>query len=566
MAISVDFDFGDINLNDDWDAEIPGGVDEAIMKVRNQDLEEVLVVGVSEPENEEIKVEIINDWKHELEELIDGGNMVVLSEWTPEMGSDEHSLSSSAMRRQRKECPICLERPSCKLDRHVISNHLPWFAYPRHACWECQLPVPQISRFPRHQAAAKCFGGEFRGTHEEEWVGRMNYMLRYIAEALQLPGVPALLQFIRASPEMWPDYDVAFNEDVKSIMDIYQRINGFEERAYQMSPPNCVAALLHWRTLLTLIGRLPPQAQAGIRSLDAQCTFLGEPLVDIPIQKNPVAADAHCHIDLLLKRTRSRDYAEAAEGFTFPDMEVDVNIIIPCYAFPTMFPTRNQLEQLPPSAQNFAAGFHPRSARSEFPGFMATFRKLVVSDQAVAVGEVGLDYTRGVPDGVIRKQHRLLQEVTQMAFDLNKPMVIHCRSGDIERNATVDCLTILRQILPRSYPVYVHCFTGGFEDFKRWIQAFPNAVFGFTGALLHPKKRHPELVKVVASLDMGRILVETDAPLLLPPKYHGLTQISNPYMVVDIAAEIAAIRHIPTTSVLAVTHRNTRRFFNLVGK
>ena len=66
-------------------------------------------------------------------------------------------------------------------------------------------------------------------------------------------------------------------------------------------------------------------------------------------------------------------------------------------------------------------------------------------------------------------------------------------------------------------------------------------------------------------MDLGRMLLETDTPLLLPPKYYGMTNNSKPYMVVDIASEIGHIRHIPTEAVLAVTHHNTHWFFNLVG-
>ena len=150
------------------------------------------------------------------------------------------------------------------------------------------------------------------------------------------------------------------------------------------------------------------------------------------------------------------------------------------------------------------------------------------------------------------------------AQDLNKPVVIHCQGGKVERNATLDCLTILRAILPKTYPVYVHCFMGGFQDFKRWLQAFPNVVFGFNGSLLQPKKRHPELIKVVASMDLGRILLETDAPLLLLPKYYGQTKNSNPFMVADVTTKIGIIRHMPTEAMLATTHCNTWCFFNLI--
>ena len=125
-------------------------------------------------------------------------------------------------------------------------------------------------------------------------------------------------------------------------------------------------------------------------------------------------------------------------------------------------------------------------------------------------------------------------------------------------------LQFYRQFSQKTYPVYVHCFTGGFQDFKQWLQAFPNVVFSFTGSLLHPQKHHPKLMKVVSSIDLGRILLETDLPLLLPLKYWGVTKHSNLYMVADIAAKIGAIHHMPTEAVLSITHCNTWRFFNLI--
>ena len=149
-------------------------------------------------------------------------------------------------------------------------------------------------------------GGEFREVHENEWVGLVNHMLRFIADALKLPGLPALLQFVRSN----------------------------------------------------------------------QCSFLGEPKLEMTLCEKPVAADAHCHIDLLLQKMRVTCYDDAFVKFTFPDMDMNMNIIIPCYAFPNMFPVRAQLDQLPPSAWNFAVSFHPWSVEYEYPGYMAQFRAL----------------------------------------------------------------------------------------------------------------------------------------------------------------------------------------------
>ena len=104
----------------------------------------------------------------------------------------------------------------------------------------------------------------------------------------------------------------------------------------------------------------------------------------------------------------------------------------------------------------------------------------------------------------------------------------------------------------------MHCFTGGFQDFKRWLQDFPNFIFGFNESLLHPKKKHhPKLIKVIVSMDLGRILLKTDALLLLQPKYYGQMRHNN--MVVNIAAKIGAIRHI----FLSNTRQNIICFFKL---
>ena len=48
-------------------------------------------------------------------------------------------------------------------------------------------------------------------------------------------------------------------------MDLYQEANGFKKHDYIMSPPNCVAAMLHWRTLALLVSRLLPEKQATLK-------------------------------------------------------------------------------------------------------------------------------------------------------------------------------------------------------------------------------------------------------------------------------------------------------------
>ena len=105
-----DFDLTDINLDDDWDAEVPGGVDKSVLALENAALEEVLVVGPPDPENEECRVEFTEDWRDELEMLLNRPDLIVTSEWTPTMESDENSISTAmTSRHQKKQCPICFQ-------------------------------------------------------------------------------------------------------------------------------------------------------------------------------------------------------------------------------------------------------------------------------------------------------------------------------------------------------------------------------------------------------------------------------------------------------------------------
>ena len=89
----------------------------------------------------------------------------------------------------------------------------------------------------------------------------------------------------------------------------------------------------------------------------------------------------------------------------------------------------------------------------------------------------------------------------------------------------------------------------------KWVQAFPACVFGFTGTLLDPRKCHPELLKVVASMDLGCILLKIDSPLIIPPKYRSeAIQHSNPLMIIDIAKEVARLWHLQTTTIINMAH------------
>ena len=163
--MQMEFDFGEINLNDDWDAEVPGGIDEDVLiSLTGSEcltFEQELIVNDDSANHR--KVEMVDmDPFEELKRLIDEDNLKIEDEW-PKSGDDEKSSpaeESSTLQgsnKARKQCPICKTEFSAGLNRHIM-HHLPWFAYPKNACWECRKPVAQVGRFQHHQDANNCIG------------------------------------------------------------------------------------------------------------------------------------------------------------------------------------------------------------------------------------------------------------------------------------------------------------------------------------------------------------------------------------------------------------------------
>ena len=89
---------------------------------------------------------------------------------------------------------------------------------------------------------------------------------------------------------------------------------------------------------------------------------------------------------------------------------------------------------------------------------------------------------------------------------------------------------------------------------------------GVTGWLCD-ERRGGELVAAVPDVPPDRLLIETDAPYLLPrdlsPK--PKTRRNEPYHLAHIAAVVARYRGTSLEEIAATTTANARRFFGLPG-
>ena len=186
-----------------------------------------------------------------------------------------------------------------------------------------------------------------------------------------------------------------------------------------------------------------------------------------------------------------------------------------------------------------AAGVHPhQAADGEDP-------RAVVAGDVVAVGEIGLDFFR---DYAPRDaQRRVFAEQLELAAELGKPVVIHCRAAEDEVEATL-----------RGFDgdVVLHCFSTP--------ALLPAALergyyVSFAGNVTYPKAE--ELRAAARAIPAERLLAETDSPYLSPQPVRGRP--NEPAHVVHTIAALAQTRGDDAAELGQRIAANARAVFKL---
>lgn len=212
---------------------------------------------------------------------------------------------------------------------------------------------------------------------------------------------------------------------------------------------------------------------------------------------------------------------------------------------------------------------HHTEAESEKPVVekfdAARYRELASrSKKVVGIGECGLDYFRLPPEidvsAVKRVQGDALRQHFDLALELNKPAMLHCRDAHDDLSAVLEAYAAAGRPLKGD----VHCFTGTWAEAERYLAL--GFHLSFTGVITY-KPRAAEkasgetLQDVVKRMPLDRMLIETDAPWLTPAPFRG--ERNEPARVSLVAAQVAALKGITTEDVEKATLENTVRLFGL---
>ena len=200
------------------------------------------------------------------------------------------------------------------------------------------------------------------------------------------------------------------------------------------------------------------------------------------------------------------------------------------------------------------AGVHPHHASDYTDESDALIRTLVTKDAVVAVGECGLDYFRNFSprDAQLLAFRRQLQ----IAKETGLPVFLH------QRDAHDDFIDVLEPFLPELSRAVAHCFTGEHESLREYVEL--GLYIGITGWICD-ERRGKHLHDIVSVVPDDRLLIETDAPYLLPrtiqPK--PKTRRNEPAYLPEVLRVVAEARGQSEDHVAQITTENATRFFAL---
>ena len=210
-----------------------------------------------------------------------------------------------------------------------------------------------------------------------------------------------------------------------------------------------------------------------------------------------------------------------------------------------------------PGVLSATVGVHPHQAAGFDAGVEAELDSLLASPGVVAAGECGLDYFRDFAPR--NAQRRAFEAQVRLAIAHGLPLFLH------QRDAHADFLAILDAFGADLPPAVVHCFTGEAEELAHYLER--GFHIGVTGWICD-ERRGRHLLDVVGDIPAGRLMLETDAPYLLPRdlRPRPKTRRNEPMWLPHIAEVVARARGETVEALSGHTVAATRAFFGLDGR
>ncbi|KIZ05800.1 hypothetical protein MNEG_2154 [Monoraphidium neglectum] len=229
----------------------------------------------------------------------------------------------------------------------------------------------------------------------------------------------------------------------------------------------------------------------------------------------------------------------------------------------------------------FTAGVHPHNAKECDASTLDELRRLARHPKCVAIGECGLDFNRNFSPPDV--QVEWFEKQVALALELNKPLFMHCRDAgekfaEILRAADPaaaareggvdgdgDGASADGQRQPAVAGV-LHCFTGNEQELRDCLGL--GLCIGITGWVCddRPERGGAELAALLRDIPDGRLMIETDAPYLVPRTIKpskARPHRNEPSLLPHVLAQVAASLGRGEAEVAEATSRAAAQFFGL---
>jgi len=197
------------------------------------------------------------------------------------------------------------------------------------------------------------------------------------------------------------------------------------------------------------------------------------------------------------------------------------------------------------------------------------YLKLLEDPKTVGVGEIGLEYDENTTEDKKDKQKEVLIRQIEMAQQMNKPIVFHCRKAyndliDLLTMFSIGCASCPHACLSHQSAAtadapkvrgVIHCFMGKLSQAEKLVEM--GFYLSFNGLVTYAR----DYDKVIKSIPLENIVLETDAPYLAPKPHRG--ERNEPAYVKYVAERVAEIKGLSFNEVARQTTKNARELFNI---
>lgn len=200
------------------------------------------------------------------------------------------------------------------------------------------------------------------------------------------------------------------------------------------------------------------------------------------------------------------------------------------------------------------AGVHPHDAAAAPTDLAQQLLALAQHPAVVAIGECGLDFNRNYSPPEIQRQ--VFETQLKVAAELQLPVYLH------ERDAFATQITYLERYRDAIPAMLAHCFTGSCVELEGYLKL--DCYIGITGWVCD-ERRGGALREAVPMIPLERLVLETDAPFLLPRTLRPRPSYNEPRWLPEIASVVAQLRGESLTDLSAATWQNSQRLFGCEG-